>query len=260
MAQAIIKGLLETGTAAANICASEYTQEMAEAASQKLGIKTSTSNTEVIRDADVVVLAVKPQVLESVCSEIRESLSASTLIISIAAGIDCHALETWLGDHAIVRCMPNTPAAIGQGASGIFCNAQVNNTQAQLAEHILAAIGLVLRVKEEQQIDAVTAVSGSGPAYFFLFIEAMADAGKQLGLDYDTALQLAKQTAVGAASLANSSELDIATLRKNVTSPKGTTEQAILSFEANKLRDIVLDAMQACANRAKTLSEELGPK
>ena len=177
---------------------------------------------------------------------------------AVAAGIRASDIQRWLGPVAVARSMPNTPAAIGMGASGLFCSEGCTAEQAAQAKAILEAIGLCVEVQEEKQLDAVTAVSGSGPAYFFLFIEAMTEAGAKLGLDASVAAELAIQTARGAAELAAQSDVDAAELRRRVTSPKGTTEQAILSFENNNLRALVDQAMQACADRAEVLSDELG--
>jgi len=257
MAKAIIAGLLSSGLSPARLYASAASDKTRTDVAKRFGI-ASGSNSDACDGADVIVLAVKPQRLEHVCVEIQPHIKPNTLIISVAAGIDCASIETWLGDHAIVRCMPNTPSSIGMGAAGLFANHSVTEQQKQTAQRILEAVGVAMYVDSEPLIDAVTAVSGSGPAYFFLFIEAMADAGEQLGLSREVASALAKQTALGASSLAKQSETDIQQLRKNVTSPKGTTEQAIMSFEKNDLRGLVTQAMQACASRAKSLSNELG--
>lgn len=257
MAQAIIDGLIKSGIQSQNIVASAKSQATMDAVTSRFEIKTG-SNHSVCENADVVVLAVKPQTLKSVCEDIKPSLEANTLVISLAAGISMTSLETWLGAFAMVRCMPNTPAAIGLGASALFANDAASGEQKKLAERILSAVGLAVYVNEEALIDAVTAVSGSGPAYFFLFIEAMTEAGVKLGLEPTTAAQLAKQTALGSASLAQASTVSVEQLRANVTSPNGTTERAIKSFESNKLRYIVEQAMQACVHRAQELATELG--
>lgn len=257
MAKAIIRGLLNSGVDHKTISASARSEETRTQVAKTLGIECST-NDITCNQADVIVLAVKPQLLKSVCEEIQPYIPAHCLIISVAAGIRCSSIEAWLGNRPIVRSMPNTPSAIGLGASGLFANNLVSHPQKHSAEQILGAVGLVINVDNEDLIDAVTAVSGSGPAYFFLFIEAMIDAGVKQGLNHQQASLLAKQTALGASQLAAQSDLDVATLRKNVTSPKGTTEQAIKTFEGHQLRYIVDDAMQACAKRAAELSDELG--
>jgi pyrroline-5-carboxylate reductase len=257
MARAIIKGLIANDLNCDQIFASDTSADTRKQIADELGIHAG-ENAFVAERADVLVLAIKPQHLREACEQIRPSIQADTLIISIAAGINCQSLQHWLGDMAIVRAMPNTPAAIGYGACGLYANAKVNEEQRTLAKAVMQAVGSCLYVPDEPLIDAVTAVSGSGPAYFFLFIESMVASATQLGLDEETASELAIQTALGAAQLAKQSNESPGELRKMVTSPNGTTEQAILSFEKHGLRDIVNHAMQACAERAKTLSEELG--
>jgi pyrroline-5-carboxylate reductase len=198
--------------------------------------------------------------------EICEQLAASSpdrypLIVSIAAGITTSHLQSWLGgDTAIVRCMPNTPALVGKGASGLFANKFVSDDQKQLAEQIMSAVGLSVWVDTEADIDTVTALSGSGPAYFFLFMEAMQNAAKEMGISNELARQLTYQTALGAAELALNSTDDIAVLRRNVTSPGGTTEQAINKFEDGGLRELVTSALQAARDRSIELADEFGEK
>lgn len=257
MAQAIIKGLIADGLNSDNVHASDANESTLQNIAAELSIH-AVDNQRLASTVDVIVLAVKPQHLKQVCEEIRPHLKADCLIVSIAAGINCDSLQSWLGDKAIVRAMPNTPAAIGVGACGLFANAAVSDEQRALAERIMQAVGTSTYVETEDLIDAVIAVSGSGPAYFFMLMEAMIASGTKLGLDEHLASELAIQTALGAASLAKSSHNTPAELRKMVTSPNGTTEQAILSFEKSGLPEIVDKAMQACADRAKTLSEELG--
>lgn len=259
MAQAIIRGLIASGLNPEKIFASSRTEASQKKVAAEFGILSGT-NREAVNGADIVILAVKPQVLRSVCEDLRPCTRSDSLIISVAAGITCQTLQAWLGDLAIVRSMPNTPSALGVGASGLYANGRVGVAEKEMAQSILGAVGLALYVEEETQIDAVTAISGSGPAYFFLFIEAMIDAGVKLGLSRSDAVRLTNQTALGAASLASQSELDIQQLRKNVTSPNGTTERAIQSFEASELRKIVEQAMRACSERAQELAIELGAK
>lgn len=224
---------------------------------ERFGIRTSTSNREVAQHADIVVLGVKPQIMHTVCEEIADITNPNALIISLAAGVTSHNIEAWLGgERAVVRCMSNTPAQVMVGASGLFANPNVNVKQKQMSEQVLGAVGTTCWVDSEELIDTVTALAGSGPAYFFLFMEAMIDAACKQGMDRNTASQLAMQTARGAAELAQKSGEDLASLRQRVTSPNGTTERAIASFEANKLRDIVQEAMDACATRARELAEK----
>lgn len=259
MARAIIGGILAEGFNAQQIIAAGPRIESLEKVQQEFQIEISTDNTAAAAQADVVVLAVKPQMLKEVSLALRDSLAHKPLIISVAAGITTASLANWLGeDQAIVRCMPNTPSQLRLGASGAFANAKVSVTQKSAANAILAAVGIVQWLDDENLLNPVTAVSGSGPAYFFLFMEAMIEAGEKLGLTRECATELTLQTALGAARLAKESHCDVAELRRRVTSPKGTTEQAINSFEQDQLRATVLKAMTGCSNRAFELSELLG--
>ena len=262
MAQSLIGGLIASGYDKQNIIATDPTQESRNAVTEKFGIQCFGNNAEAVNKADIVVLAVKPQILESVCQTILDSIkSKKPLIISIAAGIRSKDINRWLGGNvAIVRTMPNTPALIQTGATGLFANEIVSQDQQSQAEHILRAAGITVWVDNEEKLDAVTALSGSGPAYYFLFMEAMEQAGQQLGLDEKTAHLLTLQTALGAAKMALESHQDFASLRQNVTSPNGTTEKAIQSFQADGLPEIINKAMKAAQNRAVELADELGGK
>lgn len=257
MARSIIGGLINRGIAPQNITACDPHKDALTQLQADFSINVSSSNADAVAVADVVVLAVKPQVMASVCQGLAPHLNPGVLVISIAAGINCTSLATWLGtQRAIVRCMPNTPSLVGEGASGLYATTTVTDAQRQEAETIMKAVGLVAWVDEEALLDAVTAVSGSGPAYFFLAMEAMIDAGIQQGLPAETARTLTLQTALGAARLAQHSADSVAELRRKVTSPGGTTEQAILTFEKNELRRIYAEAMQACADRARAMADE----
>ena len=239
MAASLIGGLRAQGMSAAQICASEPGAEQRARISAEHGITVYESNQQAISGADLIVLAVKPQIMKAVCLALAPHLQANQLIVSIAAGISCASLNNWLGPQPLVRCMPNTPALVRQGVSGLFANAQVSATQREQAEQVLSAVGMVLWLDNEAQIDAVTAVSGSGPAYFFLLIEAMSAAGVQLGLTPETATQLSIQTALGAARMAVSSDVDAGELRRRVTSPNGTTEAVIKTFQAGGFAALV---------------------
>ncbi|WP_417533807.1 pyrroline-5-carboxylate reductase [Marinobacterium stanieri] len=258
MARAIIGGLLENGFAAANIWAAEpdasRLQDLAEQ-----GLKTTSDNNEAVAAADMVILAVKPQIMQAVASELADAAQKhQPLFVSIAAGISLDALDRWLGGNAaVVRCMPNTPSLVQTGASGLFANARVSEQQRNLATQAMEAVGIALWVQNEAELDVVTAISGSGPAYYFLMMEAMTAAGTKLGLSEETARGLTLQTALGAARMASSSDVDAAELRRRVTSPKGTTEQAILTFQAEGLEAIVEKAMVACRDRAEAMAAEL---
>jgi pyrroline-5-carboxylate reductase len=261
MANSLIRGLLAKGMDSAGILAADIDEEKLQRLHQQCDI-TTASNQQIADTADVIVIAVKPQSMEDVCRGLTlDSNQRSPLIVSIAAGITINHLQTWLGDQtAIVRCMPNTPALIGKGASGLFANPTVSEQQRQLAEQLMTAVGLSVWVNTESDIDTVTAVSGSGPAYFFLFMEAMQEVAVEMGLSEDLARALTYQTAAGAAELAISSEDDTAELRLKVTSPGGTTEQAINQFEEGGLRELVCAALNAARNRSIELADEFGEK
>ncbi|MEH6493576.1 pyrroline-5-carboxylate reductase [Halopseudomonas sp.] len=258
MATSLIGGLLQKNTKPEHIIASDPKPEQGAALHRQFQIRTVTDNALLAAECDVLLLAVKPQVMQAVCRALPAERKPGQLVISIAAGISCDSLASWLGDgSAIVRCMPNTPSLRGQGVSGLYATAAVTDEQKSLTESILNAVGISVWLDEEQQIDAVTAVSGSGPAYFFYMIEAMIDAGEKLGLARDTAERLALFTALGAADMAVASDVDVAELRRRVCSPGGTTEQAIKTFREEGLPQMVEHAMQAAANRAAEMTKEL---
>ncbi|MBA4503660.1 pyrroline-5-carboxylate reductase [Marinobacterium marinum] len=258
MARAIIGGLLENGFAPQNIWAAEPdAARLDDLAAQ--GLNTTTDNNAAVAAADLVVLAVKPQIMQAVATDLAPAASThQPLFVSIAAGIGLDALDRWLGGNAaIVRCMPNTPSLVQTGASGLFANNRVNAVQREQATQVLQAVGIALWVQSEAELDAVTAVSGSGPAYYFLMMEAMTAAGIKLGLSEATARELTLQTALGAARMASSSDVDAAELRRRVTSPNGTTERAINSFQAGGFEALVETALTACRDRSVELAVEL---
>lgn len=258
MARSIIGGLVQEGYPPELIRASDLNNEALKRLSGDFGIGTGDNET-ITEWAEVVVLAVKPQVMKSVAQSLRPNLAHQPLLISIAAGIDEASLGHWLGeDQAIVRCMPNTPALVKTGASGLYANRHTSDTQCTQAEQILGAVGTVQWLENEHLMDAVTAVSGSGPAYFFLVMEAMIDVGIQQGLTRQAATELTLQTALGAATLARTSDVGVDELRRRVMSPGGTTEAAIQSFEQDDLRGTFQRAMTACAERSGSLAKELG--
>ncbi len=261
MARALIGGLIQTGWPTANIHVSEPSPDQQQLI---LDIDTNicvySDNEEAIKAADIVMLAVKPQVLQKVITPLAASFTQTRpLLISIAAGIREHDINRWAGDHlAIVRCMPNTPALVQQGVTGLFANPRTTDQQKKWAESLLGAVGMCVWVDEESQLDAVTALSGSGPAYLFLVMEAMEEAGIKLGLTPQVARKLSIQTALGASTLAAASTDSTKDLRQKVTSPGGTTEQAIHTLEDGGLRELFTHAMQAAAKRADSLAQELG--
>ncbi|MEH6471486.1 MAG: pyrroline-5-carboxylate reductase [Halopseudomonas sp.] len=260
MAQAIIGGLLAKGYPAERIWGTGRDQLKLDALHQRLGIRVSTDNLEVARNAQVLVLAVKPQMMQAVARCLVEVVQRSQpLVISVAAGIPVASLDQWLGGGvSLVRCMPNTPSLVQCGASGLFANASVTAIQRTQTEQILSAVGIALWVESEDLIDAVIAVSGSGPAYYFMMMESMIAAGEAQGLSRQVSTQLTLQTALGAAKMALASDVDPAELRRRVTSPNGTTEQAVLRFQQGGLPELVADAMTACADRGRAMAEELG--
>ncbi|AZR81352.1 pyrroline-5-carboxylate reductase [Thiomicrospira sp. S5] len=260
MSLSLMGGLLASGYPKDKILATDPSADRRQEVTQSLGIPCLESNTETAAQADIILLAVKPQQLEPVCKELADTVKAKgALVISIAAGVRTSDIAFWLGgEAAIVRTMPNTPALIRSGATGLFATASVSDAQKDQAENILRAAGLTVWVPQESDLDIVTAISGSGPAYYFLFMEAMQAAGQKLGLDESTARLLTIQTAFGAAKMALESPDDCATLRQKVTSPNGTTEKAIQTFEQHDLRAIIEEAMTAAKDRAISLADELG--
>jgi len=257
MASSLIGGLLANEYEASAITACDINAEQLDQLQQRFGINTSSDNLASSRAADVVMLAVKPQLMREVCSALSSlPCNPEQLFVSIAAGVPAAAIERWLdGQRAIVRCMPNTPALLQLGASGLAANAGVSASQRKLAEQIMQAVGISIWVEQESDLDAVTAISGSGPAYFFYFIELLEAAGVELGLPPETAARLARQTALGAATMAQ--DRDVVELRNQVTSKKGTTEQAILSFQHDRLDQLVRNATAAAQRRSLELAHEL---
>ncbi len=258
MAGSLIGGLLNAGFSASTITVAEPDETRRQALSDQYNINASADNTAAL-NAEIIILAVKPQLLKTVCQQFENSKINNSLFISIAAGVKSTDINRWLGgDQAIVRCMPNTPALLQCGASGLFANEFVSDDQRQQADKIMQAVGIVVWVDTDEQLNAVTAVSGSGPAYFFLMMEAMQQAGEKLGLTAEVTQQLVLQTALGAARMATESDFSPAELRQKVTSRGGTTEQAILSFQSANYFQIVFDALQAANDRSITLADELG--
>jgi len=260
MARSLIGGLLKQGYPADHIACSDPVKASLAAIAEMGAVNTSTINADIIATADVVILAVKPQVMRDVLAPLKDLLtSKKPLLISIAAGIESNSLQNWAGEAVpIVRCMPNTPALLQVGATGLYATSDVTSTQRETAETILSAVGIVVWANEESELDAVTAVSGSGPAYFFLLMEAMQQVGEQLGLSDEAAAQLTQQTALGAARMALESDVDVAELRKRVTSPNGTTQAAVESFQANDIHGMVEKALNAAFTRSQALAKELG--
>jgi pyrroline-5-carboxylate reductase len=260
MASSLISGLIASGHSAQQIWVADADQQKLSSLASSMHINTAETNDALIAAVDVVVLAVKPQVIATVIKASKASFDkASVLLVSIAAGINQQSLSKWLGaDKAIVRCMPNTPALVQTGATGLHANKNVTEEQHDLAENIMRSVGISVWVENESELDAVTAVSGSGPAYFFLLMEAMEKSALELGLSQPTAQLLIEQTALGAARIALESTESPGELRSRVTSPGGTTEQAIKTFEQGGFTTLVKKALQAANDRSISLSKELG--
>jgi pyrroline-5-carboxylate reductase len=257
MAHAMLSGLTRQQNAAQNIWVVEPDEEKCHALESKFGINTS-QEINAIESCDVIVLAVKPQQLKAVCQSIKK-LSPSQLIISIAAGIRATDIARWLNNHrVVVRVMPNTPAQIQLGVSALYALEDVSQTQRNLAENIMAAVGKTLWVDDEKAMDSVTAISGSGPAYVFYLIEALQEAAVKLGLSAENARILALETFYGASKLASESEVDVQTLRAQVTSKGGTTEQGILVMESENIKEILHQTAKAAQEKSVILGDALG--
>jgi len=259
MAGAIIGGMLERGYAPSQIWASSPDDVHLQKLRERYGISITTDNRYCVEQGSLVVLAVKPQIMKSVCEQIAPTVqNTRPVLISIAAGLTADTLDGWLGGHVpLVRVMPNTPSLVGKGASGLFANAEVTDEQKQRVEKIFASVGIVQWVDDESLLHAVTALSGSGPAYFFLMLEALEEAATNNGLDPQTARQLAIQTMAGAAEMAARSGEEPGQLKRNVMSPNGVTERAIEAFEEGGLRALVSNASKAAYSRSEEMAREL---
>lgn len=255
MASALIAGL-----AGKDIHVVDPNQDALVRLQAQFGVGTSSAIDAVVADSDVIVLAVKPQQMREVAAALLPQLGArQPLIVSIAAGIRGADLARWLGGYgAIVRCMPNTPALIGLGITGMVAMAGVSDAQKSAADDIMKAVGQTVWLADEAQIDPVTAVSGSGPAYVFYFIEAMQQAAEEMGLSQEQGRQLALATFVGAAQLAAQSEDPVPLLREKVTSKGGTTYAALVSMEESGVKESIIVAIKAAAARGRALGDELG--
>jgi pyrroline-5-carboxylate reductase len=259
MARSLIGGLVATGVSNKDISVSEPKADLRETLTKDFGVNALEENASAVMGANVIVLAVKPQMLQEVVIPL-DNLIAETrpLLISVAAGVTSSSIERWVGGHpALIRVMPNTPALIGAGISALYANSNVSDDQRALAEKIMAAVGKTIWIKEETLMDAVTAVSGSGPAYFFYVMQAIHDAAVSEGLDAQTARLLSLETALGAARLAVESTEDPGSLQKQVTSPGGTTEAAIKILDDSGVRDTLQQAVSAARARGGELAKLL---
>ncbi|EIL99740.1 pyrroline-5-carboxylate reductase [Rhodanobacter thiooxydans] len=259
MARSLIGGLLKTGVAPATLSVAEPLAEARQALGRDFGIACYAENRLAAADAEVILLAVKPQVMPAIHADLRDLLQRNRpLLISIAAGVRLDQLERWFGSGLpIVRCMPNTPALIGAGATGLCANHRVSPAQKAQAQHILDAAGITRWIDDEALMDTVTALSGSGPAYFFALVEALEATAVAQGLPRDTARALAAQTCLGAGRMLVEGGEDPAVLRQRVTSPHGTTQAALESFAADGLSHIVARAVAAATRRGVELAAEL---
>lgn len=255
MAQALIGGLIARGMPTTRITVADPFENVRQLLQEK-DVHVTDDNIAAIEKADIVVLAVKPQVLANVLKQLRGLLDGK-LVISIVAGAEIATMATLSGTDRIVRVMPNTPALVQTGAHGLYATDVVDAKDRELASQVLAATGLTIWVNSETQIDAVTAVSGSGPAYFFYMMESMIRAGKNLGLDEKVATALTLQTALGAAQMAITSANSPAELRKNVTSPNGTTQAALEVFDRAQISQNIQSALAAAKKRSQELAQEL---
>lgn len=261
MATSLIGGLINKGYPASSILACDPSEQQRENLKNSvpdgdsLGIYPDATQAN---KADVIVLAVKPQILKQVAQDLAPRLKPDAMVVSIAAGISMQSLQLWFGERAIVRCMPNTPSLIQQGASGLYANNHATEQQRVQAEEILSAVGIVQWVNSDEDIDVVTALSGSGPAYFFYLMELMTQSAVEMGLSQEVAEKLAIQTCVGAGTLAQESADSLSQLREKVTSKGGTTHAALQSFNRDELPQTVQNAMKNCAQRAAEMAKEFG--
>ena len=259
MARSLIGGLIAKGTPNRDISVSEPKADLRKKLNKDFGVNALEENASVAKGADVIVLAVKPQILQEVVTPLSSLVAeARPLLISVAAGVTSSSIERWVGGQpALIRVMPNTPALIGAGISALYANSNVSDDQRALAEKIMAAVGKTIWIKEESLMDTVTAVSGSGPAYFFYVMQAIHDAAVGEGLDAQTARLLTLETALGAARLAVESTEDPGTLQKQVTSPGGTTEAAIRVLNDSGVGDALQRAVSAARARGGELAKLL---
>ncbi len=257
MSRSMIGGLIANGMKTELLSAADPDDGQRKLLFDQFDLDTSSDNNAVIAEADVVVLAVKPQIMHDVINDIAETLNVSSkLIISIAAGVRLDSIMHWLEQPAaVVRVMPNTPALIQAGAAALFANEHTSDAQKNIAESMMRSVGTAIWLDAEDQMDAVTALSGSGPAYFFYFMEAMEKAATEMGLSDDNARLLTIETALGAAKMALLSSSDPALLRKQVTSPGGTTEQALNTLIQGKMDELIHKAMEAAKQRSIELSQ-----
>lgn len=260
MGSSLMAGLIRSGHPANNIWISDHQIEHCHHFAAQWAVHVADNNVDAVRVADAVILAVKPQIISAVLSEIAEVVrKKKPLIISVAAGIRTHTIQQPLSERvAIIRAMPNTPALVGSGATALYANHQVGEKDRQFAETLFQSVGVTAWVEKEEEMDAVTAISGSGPAYFFLLMEILGDAARRFGLSDETSQLLITHTALGAARMAIESGHSPAVLRQQVTSPGGTTEKAISVLEQHHLSALFWEALDAAKERSKELARLFG--
>ncbi|MDJ0955247.1 MAG: pyrroline-5-carboxylate reductase [Arenicellales bacterium] len=260
MARSLIGGLIDTGHSIDTLYVAEPDPAKRQYFEQQVGIHATEDNSNIMSTCDIIVLAVKPQIIKDVLLPLQPLLQQyRPLILSIAAGVTEKDIDRWAGGSLpIVRAMPNTPALVGSGATGLYANSRVNEEQHDLAESLMRAVGLTVWLENEALLDPVTALSGSGPAYFMLFMEALEQAAIDQGLDSETAHLLVLETCLGAAKLAMESDEELIELRRRVTSPGGTTERALQVMEDGNIKGIIGKALKAASQRASELGRILG--
>ena len=257
MARAILGGMIAAGYPASQIIGTSRTAEKRDKYSATFGIEMLADNNAAVAKADVVILCVKPVQIQGVIEAFATQVRAEQVFLSVAAGVKLAAMEKWLGlPVSVVRSMPNTPSQVGAGMTGLIANAHTSKAQKVWVSDVFASIGDSVWVDDEAHMHIVTALSGSAPAYFFRFLEAMIKSGQAQGLNEDACRRLAAYTMLGAAQMVTELDEPISQLRKHITSPKGTTEHALLSFEASNIDKMVADAMTACAERSKQLARQ----
>jgi len=261
MARAIFSGMLASGYPADKIIGTSRTPEKRDYYHEQYGIAMLADNFAAIDEADVIVLCVKPAQMKAVVEEFSEHVRSDQLFISVAAGIELNSLVSWLGKSvSVVRSMPNTPSQLGAGMTGLIANQETTEEQKEWVSELFASVGHSVWVTQEDHMHTVTALSGSAPAYFFRFLESMISNAKDQGMSEETSRELASYAMLGAAKMVVELEEPIEQLRKNITSPNGTTEQALWSLDASDIDRVVGDAMTACINRSKEMSNDFSVK
>lgn len=256
MSGAIIEGMIDAGFKAEKIWATNRSAARSDYWASK-GVNATSNNIEAISNAEVVILGVKPAQIDELLVDIAPHLNGDTIVISVAAGVPMSNFQRRLPHHAIVRTMPNTPCLVKQGVVGVFYGSGCDQFVETVVNEIFSPVALVHTCAQEDEIDTVIAVAGSAPAYFFLFMEGIIDAGMKMGLSAEDAAAMVTRTALGASIMASQGDIAPAQLRRNVTSPGGTTHEAITRFQNEGLADIVDKAMSDCVNRAKSMADEL---